>query len=39
LKMYHLATPEIYQHLPLQYPPKFTKFLYFWYENIPSGNP
>jgi hypothetical protein len=28
----------IYQHLPLQDPPKFTKIGIFGFENIPSGN-
>jgi hypothetical protein len=29
----------IYQHLPLQVPPKIYPNLDFWFENIPSGNP
>jgi hypothetical protein len=30
---------KIYQHLPLQDPPKFTQIWIFWFENRPSGNP
>jgi hypothetical protein len=29
----------VYQHLPLQDPPKFTQTGNFWFENMPSGNP
>jgi hypothetical protein len=29
---------KIYQHSPLQYPPKYPNW-YFWYENVPSGKP
>jgi hypothetical protein len=30
---------NLYQHLPLQDPPKFTQIWDFWFENKPSGNP
>jgi hypothetical protein len=30
---------NMYQHLPLQDPPKFTQIWDFGFENMPSGNP
>jgi hypothetical protein len=27
---------DIYQHLPLQDPSKFTQLGYFWFENMPA---
>jgi hypothetical protein len=30
---------KIYQHFPLQDPPKFTQIGMFWFENKPSGIP
>jgi hypothetical protein len=30
---------KIYQHLPLQVPPKFTQIGIFGSKNMPSGNP
>jgi hypothetical protein len=33
-----MAVKYLYQHLQMQYPPKFTQ-IGIWFENMPSGNP
>jgi hypothetical protein len=45
-KIYHMATklPNGSKIVPkvsniFQGPPKFTQIVFFWFENIPSGNP
>jgi hypothetical protein len=34
-----MAIKYMYQHLPLQDAPKFTRKWNFWFESMPSGNP
>jgi hypothetical protein len=34
-----MAIKYTYQPIPFQGPPMFTQILFFWFENIPSGNP
>jgi hypothetical protein len=38
-KIHRSSGHKIYQHLPLQEPPKFAQIAIYWFENIPSGNP